>query len=459
MTHASLFSGIGGPEVAAAMLGWKNLFHCEINPFGRAVLEYWFPDSESYEDIYKCDFRKWRGQVDVLTGGFPCQPFSYAGKRGGAEDNRYLWPQMLRSIDEIRPTWVVGENVAGITTMVEGGIPTDLGGQTSLFAEGDEFHGYELEQSFTIERVCGDLERIGYSVQPMLIPAAACGAPHRRDRVFIIAYANSDIRRPGTPEDGGRPDGERGGGYVFPAERGCEAKRTDGLSPVQGPLADSHRGDDLRVPGADGGKGEKEGIQEWDEVQLAGKSSGLRSKVQGTAEDSDGIRCEGAAEERIEDIQHGDTRPGAVQRLCGEERVDDTISAVLRCERRNNRFEEREASDGTAGQFGRVGTSSDSDLQRCNQPKSPDKPGKEERFHCEAALDWSDGSLRPGRRWAFFPTVSPIHRGNDGLPFPLDNLTISPGKWRTESLKAYGNAIVPQVMYRIFQAIEEVENQ
>ena len=83
MTHASLFSGIGGPEVAAAMLGWKNLFHCEINPFGRAVLEYWFPDSESYEDIYKCDFRKWRGQVDVLTGGFPCQPFSYAGKRGG----------------------------------------------------------------------------------------------------------------------------------------------------------------------------------------------------------------------------------------------------------------------------------------------------------------------------------------------------------------------------------------
>jgi hypothetical protein len=83
LTHASLFSGIGGPEVAAAMLGFRNAFHCEINPFGRAVLDYWFPESKSYEDITKTDFRPWRGQIDILTAGFPCQPFSYAGKRGG----------------------------------------------------------------------------------------------------------------------------------------------------------------------------------------------------------------------------------------------------------------------------------------------------------------------------------------------------------------------------------------
>ena len=85
MTHASLFSGIGGPEVAAAMMGWENAFHCEINPFGRAVLEYWFHESKSYEDITKTDFREWRGKIDILTGGFPCQPFSYAGKRGGGQ--------------------------------------------------------------------------------------------------------------------------------------------------------------------------------------------------------------------------------------------------------------------------------------------------------------------------------------------------------------------------------------
>ena len=217
--HASLFSGIGGPEVAAAMLGWENAFHCEINPFGKAVLDCWFPNSISYEDITKTDFREWRGKIDVLTGGFPCQPFSYAGKRGGGEDERYLWPQMLRAIDEIRPTWVVGENVAGLTTMVEGGVLTELGCDTSLFGEMDGVHRYGLRQSFTIERICKDLERLGYSVQPLLIPAAAVGAPHRRDRIFIVAHA-----------------------------------------------ADADGRDDLRVAGANAGACGEEWLQEWDKV-------------------------------------------------------------------------------------------------------------------------------------------------------------------------------------------------
>ena len=88
MTHASVFSGIGGPEVAATMLGWENLFHCEINPFGRQVLDYWYPNSKSYEDITTTDFTEWRGRVDVLTGGFPCQPFSYAGRHLSYPVNR-----------------------------------------------------------------------------------------------------------------------------------------------------------------------------------------------------------------------------------------------------------------------------------------------------------------------------------------------------------------------------------
>ena len=187
MTHASVFSGIGGPEVAATMLGWENLFHCEINPFGKQVLDYWFPDAESYGDITKTDFKKWRGRVDVLTGGFPCQPFSYAGRRKGAEDDRYLWPHMFRCIDEIRPAWVVAENVAGITTMVEQGKISEVASQATLFGEGDTLHRYQLRETFTLERICHDLESHGYSVQPVLIPACAVGAPHRRDRVFIIA--------------------------------------------------------------------------------------------------------------------------------------------------------------------------------------------------------------------------------------------------------------------------------
>ena len=125
------------------MLGWDNVFHCEINPFGRQVLEYWFPESDSYEDITKTDFTKYRGQIDVLTGGFPCQPFSYAGKRGGQSDDRYLWPEMLRVIDEVRPTWVVGENVAGITTMVESSEISYMGSEASLFEEGDGVHRFD----------------------------------------------------------------------------------------------------------------------------------------------------------------------------------------------------------------------------------------------------------------------------------------------------------------------------
>lgn len=96
-THGSLFSGIGGPEIAAEEMGWKNMFHCEINPFGRKILDYWFPNSKSYEDITKTNFTEWRGKINVLTGGFPCQPFSCAGQRKGAEDDRYLWPEMLRA--------------------------------------------------------------------------------------------------------------------------------------------------------------------------------------------------------------------------------------------------------------------------------------------------------------------------------------------------------------------------
>lgn len=184
-THASLFSGIGGAELAASWIGWTNVFHCEIQEFQRKVLEYWFPNSISYEDITKTDFKEWRGQIDVLTGGFPCQPFSVAGKRKGAEDNRYLWGEMLRAIRQIQPTWFVGENVNGILSMVQPSKEIEMGRADNLF---DENFIYRKEQKFTIEVICEDLERAGYSVQPFVIPACAVGAPHRRDRVWIVAH-------------------------------------------------------------------------------------------------------------------------------------------------------------------------------------------------------------------------------------------------------------------------------
>ena len=414
LKHASLFSGIGGPEVAAAMLGWDNVFHCEINPFGRTVLEYWFPNSKSYDDITKTDFREWRGQVDVLTGGFPCQPFSYAGKRGGADDNRYLWPQMLRVIDEVRPAWVVGENVAGITTMVEGGLLADMGCDPVMFGEGDGLHRYQLRERFTIERICSDLEGLGYAVQPMLIPAAAVGAPHRRDRVFILAHD-----------------------------------------------ADSDRRDDVRVAGIVPRSRGTAGLQERDEVREPGVASELRPPLQGSTQDSDDASSVVGVHEVEGNQRHlRHTCTGDSQRLCGEARPhaahangagrEEPVLAGRSAHPAENGAKvhdrtERPCCDGDA---------TDAHLQRRDKPIAAEVAGEPQRFAGKANRCGRDGCLGPETRWAAFPTVSPVHRGNDGLPFPLDDLTIPQTKWRVESLKAYGNAIVPQVMYRIFQAIE-----
>lgn len=161
VAHASLFSGIGGFDLAAEWAGWTNMFNCEIDPFCRRVLSYHFPNAVQYEDIKTTDFTVWRGRIDVLTGGFPCQPFSVAGKRKGTDDDRYLWPEMLRAIREISPRWVVGENVRGFVNWSEG---------------------------MVLDTVFADLEAIGYEVQPFILPACAVDAPHRRDRVWIVAH-------------------------------------------------------------------------------------------------------------------------------------------------------------------------------------------------------------------------------------------------------------------------------
>lgn len=163
MRHGSLFSGIGGFDLAAEWCGWENVFHCEWNPFGQKVLKHHFPKSISYNDITKTNFSIHRGDIDILSGGFPCQPYSTAGKRLGKEDERHLWPEMLRAIREIQPSWVVGENVRGLTNW-NGGLVFD--------------------------EVQSELEAEGYEVLPFLLPAAAVNAPHRRDRIWFIAYSN-----------------------------------------------------------------------------------------------------------------------------------------------------------------------------------------------------------------------------------------------------------------------------
>lgn len=185
ITHASLFSGIGAADLAAEELGWSNVFNCEINEFCRRVLDYHFPDADKYKDIYKVNFRKYEGTINVLSGGFPCQAFSVAGRRKGTDDDHYLWPQMLRAITEIKPDYVLGENVVGILSMVSSIGEPQVAHQASLFGEGDNI--VTQRGQYVADIIREDLEREGYTLQIFVIPACAIGAPHRRDRVWFVA--------------------------------------------------------------------------------------------------------------------------------------------------------------------------------------------------------------------------------------------------------------------------------
>lgn len=206
--HASFCTGIGACELAAMWMGWRNAFSCEIDPFCHQVLKYYYPHIKHYENIFGTDFSEWRGKIDILTAGFPCQPFSCAGSRKGAEDDRYLWPEVLRGVDEIRPNWFIGENVAGITSMVLPGDEIKVESYTD--PEGESYLETEMRQQFIVDRICNDLESIGYSVQPIIIPACAVGAPHRRDRIWFIAHGGETIANCSNARPEGMQQGENG---------------------------------------------------------------------------------------------------------------------------------------------------------------------------------------------------------------------------------------------------------
>ena len=176
MKHGSLFSGIGGFALAAGWAGFETVGFCDNEPYAQAVLKKHWPNVPIHGDIKALDGTAYRG-VTLLTGGFPCQPFSNAGKRRGKDDDRYLWPQMLRVIQEARPTWIVGENVVGII-------------------------GLALDQ------VCSDLEAEGYEVEPIIIPACGVDAPHRRNRVWVVAWGGGDVADPKNTKRRARKLGE-----------------------------------------------------------------------------------------------------------------------------------------------------------------------------------------------------------------------------------------------------------
>jgi DNA (cytosine-5)-methyltransferase 1 len=211
LTHLSLFSGIGGLDRAAKMAGFETVGQCEFADYPYKDLCKNFPNATKWRDIRTLtgsDFFERTGlrTVDILSGGFPCQPFSVAGKRRGKEDDRYLWPEMLRVISEIQPTWVIGENVAGLVTMAEPiGIPQVESRAVRRNADEDYYDAVSVQQEhMLLDGILKDIENVGYEVQPFVILACGVGAPHRRERLFIVAHTSSGGCNAGGDNRSGR---------------------------------------------------------------------------------------------------------------------------------------------------------------------------------------------------------------------------------------------------------------
>jgi DNA (cytosine-5)-methyltransferase 1 len=333
MTHGSLFSGIGGFDLAAEWMGWENKFHCEWNEFGQKVLHYYWPNAELFTDITKSDFTKYANKIDVLTGGFPCQPYSQAGKRLGKEDDRHLWPEMLRAIREIKPSWVVGENVYGLVNW-NGGLV---------------FH-----------EVQADLEAEGYEVWPFLLPAVSVNAPHRRDRIWFVAHSKNN-------------------GW-----NGRECKQWEGTQINKRQFCEHQ-------------------AERWDEIRSKSKRHSKASNV--TNSNSNGLN-------QCNSNNEVNTSQGRVNGLGNFEQIDFTNTKSIRQEY----------------------TLENGELE-----------GRRFRFTNQRNV------------WDSFPSVSPLCTRDDGLSNRLDSITFP--KWRNESIKAGGNAIVPQVVYQIFKTIQQYEHE
>lgn len=375
MKVLDLCSGIGGFSLAAHWMGWETIAFCERDAFCQKVLVKNFPGVPIYDDLTTLNARPFRGTVDLLTAGYPCQPFSQAGRRLGEKDPRHLWPHVRRIINQSRPTWVVCENVAGHISM-------------------------------GIDKVCAQMEALAYTVQPLVIPACATGAPHRRDRVWIIARrgVGSNATSAGTCTDNARLRARLSGvnGRQISITPDSHITRTQGRTQARNVSDNGAQSNDEHIRRC---KIASPGYAESDRLQERIRQNGESFRRSQSESRMDAI---GASQPDWYGGDFGQPSPLTHWRTL-------THSKSERCRNGN-----------------------DSELQR----QTPRKK------HTSTSANSDKNRMGIHREeWEAFGAVCDV---DDGIPARLV-------RDRVNKLKALGNTIVPQVVFEIFKAIDAAQ--
>jgi DNA (cytosine-5)-methyltransferase 1 len=443
MRHLDLFSGIGGFALAVdRVFGDVEHIFCEIDLFCQAVLKKNWPDSEIQKDIRIFDGKRFTGTVDILTGGFPCQPFSCAGKRRGKDDDRYLWPEMLRIIKEVEPTWIIGENVAGIVNV-------------------------ELEQ------MLADLEMAGYVTEPIIIPACAVNAPHRRDRVWIVAHSNRNrLQKPGSEQQANRNRqflkvtcDTNCGGLSGNSRRRSGQESENGFTQCEQDVADTET---IYVQGRERGQREEQSGgsgwgKPWLEVatELCGIYDGFSLWLDGYFSKIIGKDFYDTPnkENRHKDLRilrqeiQSEKVWQELGRLFQMDNKEVLLSFLFRIEKTSNGQDDIQSE----GQEDKEARSMRELWQHSDFMRSPRRRQYQEQFagklksivqelSCETALEIAE-------TW---DCLQCCYSSLTSPSVELDGLKLSKSKHRENRLKGLGNAIVPQVAMIIMQAIKEI---
>lgn len=462
-----LFSGIGGFSLGLERTGnFETVAFCEIDKYCKLLLQKHWKGVKIYDDVKKITKEGFEADgipsPDVITGGFPCQPFSVAGKQKGTSDNRHLWPEMFRIIKAFKPRYVIGENVRGIINIQDG---------------------------MVFETVCTDLESEGYEVQPFIIPAAGVGAPHRRERVWIIAIreesmVNSDnirFKQHNTAEEeasrrrssatfeptGNVADTENGRRQQTQSERreGTERGSIDSRG-IEREGQDIGRDENVENSRRTLQQGTKFGAANEDEI---GKENANQHQRSSSSSESDvantdsrrsssehstpisGQREKERVRSEYESSRGGETREG------GSADVADTniSTKTQRGEYTNTEKESNERRNNESGSTSNVGERrvretgksfsydvADTENIGTGKLRHFNQTQRREGSH-SAQLDSSSSTQRKQGWWSVEPNVGRVAHGISG---------------RIHRLKGLGNAIVPQIAEEIGRAIVKAEN-